>query len=327
MTILVTGGCGYIGSHIVLELLERGLDVIIVDNLCNSSLHPIHRVMKYTNKTADIYIQDLIDVHKLRHIFRRHKIDMVIHMAGLKAVGESYTNPLMYYNNNLRCTISLLEVMREFDVKNIIFSSSATVYGDPQFLPLTEEHPINPTNPYGQTKRMIEIILEDLYRADNTWNITILRYFNPVGAHPSGIIGDNPKKPNNLLPYVMNVLKLDMLHMTIFGADYDTKDGTGIRDYIHVQDLAFGHICAMNKTGLNIYNLGTGVGYSVMEVIEMVETVSDKKIPYKIGPRRKGDVATVYADPTKAERDLHWSTNHTLSSMCKDAVYFVRKRY
>jgi UDP-glucose 4-epimerase len=324
MSVLVTGGCGYIGSHIVLELLEKNTPVVVVDNLCNSTEEPVHKVSEYTGKTVQLYIFDVCDREKLSHVFEEHKIKSVIHLAGLKAVGESYDNPLMYYNNNLRCTISLLAVMEKHGVKNIIFSSSATVYGNPKFLPLTEDHPIGPTNPYGQTKRMIEQMLEDIHKADSTWNITILRYFNPVGAHPSGIIGDNPKQPNNLLPYVLKVITKELPHLNVFGNDYKTKDGTGVRDYIHVQDLALGHIQALNGKGLNVYNLGTGIGYSVMEVLKTIEKLLGKPIPYKNAPRRKGDVAIMYADARKAREKLGWTAHHSLPSMCCDALNYLR---
>lgn len=319
-TILVTGGAGYIGSHTIVELLNKDYQVVVIDNLCNSSLEAIKRVEKITGKEVKFYEGDIRDHELLENIFTNHKIDAVIHFAGLKAVGESCRIPLTYYENNINGTLVLLEVMKKHNCKTIIFSSSATVYGNPERLPLDEECHLSTTNPYGSTKLMLETILTDLYKADNTWKVILLRYFNPVGAHSSGEIGEDPQGiPNNLMPFVAQVAtgKLEKIH--VFGNDYDTQDGTGVRDYIHVVDLALGHIAALEHIkdpGVHIYNLGTGKGYSVLDIIHAFEKACGKTLPYVIDPRRPGDIATCYASAKKAERDLHWVAKYNLDDMC-----------
>ncbi|MEP2447314.1 MAG: UDP-glucose 4-epimerase GalE [Balneola sp.] len=324
MAILVTGGAGYIGSHTVLELLELGNEVIVVDNLSNSSKESLNRVESITGKSPIFYEQDLLDRAALENVFSSHKIDSVIHFAGYKAVGESVQKPMMYYQNNLDSTLILCEVMKKFDVKNLVFSSSATVYGDPESVPITEESSLSATNPYGRTKLFIEYILKDLYTSDDSWNIALLRYFNPVGAHKSGLIGEDPNDiPNNLMPYVSQVAVGKLKQLSVFGDDYPTPDGTGVRDYIHVVDLALGHLKAIDKLrsapGLVIYNLGTGKGTSVLDMIKAFENASGKKVDYKIGPRRSGDIATCYADPAKAEKELGWKAERGIKEMCEDA--------
>lgn len=324
MKVLVTGGAGYIASHTNLELLNAGYDVVVVDNLSNSSSESIKRVEKITGKSIKFYENDILDKDALINIFEQEKIDSVIHFAGLKAVGESCKIPLMYYKNNVAGTVNLLEVMDQFGVKNLVFSSSATVYGDPKSVPITEDFPLSATNPYGRTKLMIEDILRDLYKADNEWNIAILRYFNPIGAHESGEIGEDPNGiPNNLVPYIAKVAMGILDKINVFGNDYDTPDGTGIRDYIHVVDLAIGHIKAIeklkDKPGLVTYNLGTGRGYSVLEVIHNYEKACGKKLPYVITDRRPGDIAISYADPTKANRELGWKAERDIEQMCRDS--------
>jgi len=324
MAILVTGGAGYIGSHTVLELLELGNEVIVVDNLSNSSKESLNRVESITGKSPIFYEQDLLDKVALEKVFSSHKIDSVIHFAGYKAVGESVQKPMMYYQNNLDSTLILCEVMKKFDVKNLVFSSSATVYGDPESVPITEESSLSATNPYGRTKLFIEYILKDLYTSDDSWNIALLRYFNPVGAHKSGLIGEDPNDiPNNLMPYVSQVAVGKLKQLSVFGDDYPTPDGTGVRDYIHVVDLALGHLKAIDKLrsapGLVIYNLGTGKGTSVLDMIKAFENASGKKVDYKIGPRRSGDIATCYADPAKAEKELGWKAERGIKEMCEDA--------
>lgn len=324
MKVLVTGGAGYIASHTNLELLNAGYDVVVVDNLSNSSSESIKRVEKLTGKSIKFYENDILDKYALTHIFEQEKIDSVIHFAGLKAVGESCKIPLSYYKNNVAGTVNLLEVMDQFGVKNLVFSSSATVYGDPKTVPITEDFPLSATNPYGRTKLMIEDILRDLYKADNEWNIAILRYFNPIGAHESGEIGEDPNGiPNNLVPYIAKVAMGILEKINVFGNDYDTPDGTGIRDYIHVVDLAIGHIKAIeklkDKPGLVTYNLGTGRGYSVLEVILNYEKACGKKLPYVITDRRPGDIAISYADPTKANRELGWKAERDIEQMCRDS--------
>ncbi|OAN60828.1 UDP-glucose 4-epimerase GalE [Balneola sp. EhC07] len=324
MAILVTGGAGYIGSHTVLELLELGNEVIVVDNLSNSSKESLNRVESITGKSPIFYEQDLLDRAALENVFSSHKIDSVIHFAGYKAVGESVQKPMMYYQNNLDSTLILCEVMKKFDVKNLVFSSSATVYGDPESVPITEESSLSATNPYGRTKLFIEYILKDLYTSDDSWNIALLRYFNPVGAHKSGLIGEDPNDiPNNLMPYVSQVAVGKLKQLSVFGDDYPTPDGTGVRDYIHVVDLALGHLKAIDKLrsapGLVIYNLGTGKGTSVLDMIKAFENASGKKVDYKIGPRRSGDIATCYADPAKAENELGWKAERGIKEMCEDA--------
>jgi UDP-glucose 4-epimerase len=323
MTILVTGGAGYIGSHTCVELLEAGYDAVVVDNLSNSDRKSIERVEKITGKPLPLYTSDLLDIDALNRIFEKHTIDTVIHFAGYKAVGESVAKPLKYYENNLVGTIRLLQCMKEHNVKNIVFSSSATVYGDPHKVPITEDFPIQATNPYGRSKLMIEEILRDLYKSDSSWNIAILRYFNPVGAHKSGLIGEDPNDiPNNLVPYISQVAIGKLKELRVFGNDYPTPDGTGVRDYIHVIDLALGHIKAVEKIcqnpGLFTVNLGTGRGYSVLEMIKAFEKASGRKIPYIFTDRRPGDIAVCYADPTKAYELLGWKAERDIDEMCED---------
>ncbi len=324
MTVLVTGGTGYIGSHTCVLLLEAGHDVVVIDNLSNSSEKSLVRVEEITGKKAIFYKCDILDTEGMRKVFAAHKIDAVIHFAGLKAVGESVAIPLKYYDNNITGTLRLLEVMSEFDVKKMVFSSSATVYGVTDKMPLTEDLPTSANSPYGQTKLMIEQILTDLCVSDESWKITLLRYFNPVGAHESGKIGENPRGiPNNLMPYITQGASGKLEQLSIFGDDYPTKDGTGVRDYIHVVDLAGGHIKALDKLdsqkGVEIYNLGTGVGYSVLDLVHAFEEANDLKINYKIAPRRPGDVTVCYADASKAKRELGWSANKTVVDMCRDS--------
>ena len=319
--ILVTGGSGFIGSHTVVELLNKGDGVIVVDNLCNSSEESLRRVEKITGKKVKFYQTDIRDREGTEKIFRENKVDAVIHFAGLKAVGESCRIPLQYYENNIGGTVTLLEVMQKFGVKKIIFSSSATVYGTPEKLPLTEDcRTGGTTNPYGSTKYFLETVLTDLYKSDNEWNVILLRYFNPVGAHESGTIGEDPKGiPNNLMPYVAQVASGKLSCIQVFGNDYDTPDGTGVRDYIHVVDLALGHIAAIEycrEPGVHVYNLGTGHGYSVLDMIHAFEKACGKTLPYKICPRRPGDIAACYACPDKAEKELHWKAKYGIEEMC-----------
>lgn len=325
MTILVTGGAGYIGSHTVIELINNGYDVVVLDNFSNSSPKSIERLEQILGKKIKLYNADIRDKESLRKVFAEEKLDAVIHFAGLKAVGESVRMPLEYYENNISGTLNLLEVMREFGVKNIIFSSSATVYGDPAFVPITEECPKGQcTNPYGWTKSMLEQILMDVQHANPDWNVILLRYFNPLGAHKSGLIGENPNGiPNNLMPYVTQVAVGKLKELGIFGNDYDTPDGTGVRDYIHVVDLAEGHVAALKKIkencGLEIYNLGTGIGYSVLEIVKNFEEASGVKIPYVIKERRPGDIATCYASAKKAKDELGWEAKRGIREMCEDS--------
>ncbi|MCI8577232.1 MAG: UDP-glucose 4-epimerase GalE [Lachnospiraceae bacterium] len=325
-TILVTGGAGYIGSHTCVELLNVGHDVVVVDNLCNSSKESLKRVEEITGKPVSFYEVDLLDKKGLSQVFDNEKIDAVIHFAGLKAVGESVYKPLEYYHNNVTGTLILCDVMRKHGVKSIVFSSSATVYGDPAFIPITEECPKgNITNPYGRTKGMLEQILTDLHTADPEWKVMLLRYFNPIGAHKSGRIGENPKGiPNNLLPYITQVAVGKLVCLGVFGNDYDTPDGTCIRDYIHVVDLADGHVKALDKMageegGVWIYNLGTGTGYSVLDVINAFEEANDLKINYVFKERRAGDIPSCYADPAKAEKELGWKAVRGIREMCEDS--------
>lgn len=323
MRILVTGGAGYIGSHTCLELLQAGYEVIVVDNLSNSKEESLKRVQELTGKTLELYKVDLLDKDALKAVFDKSSIDAVIHFAGLKAVGESVIIPLRYYHNNVTGTLILCEVMGTHNVKNLVFSSSATVYGDPHKVPIKEDFPLSPTNPYGRAKLMIEDILRDLHCADEAWNIVLLRYFNPVGAHPSGRIGEDPNGiPNNLVPYIAQVAVGKLSELSVFGNDYPTRDGTGIRDYLHVVDLALGHIRALEKLtsnhGVVTYNLGTGRGNSVLEVVSAFEKASGKKIPYKIVARRAGDIASCYADPSEAKRELVWSADRDIDEMCAD---------
>ena len=325
MAILVTGGAGFIGSHTCVELLNAGYEVIVVDNLCNSSQESLRRVEKITGKSVKFYEADIRDTDTLNQIFDKESVECVIHFAGLKAVGESVAKPLEYYDNNISGTLRLCDVMRNHGVKNIIFSSSATIYGEPAFIPITEECPKGVcTNPYGWTKWMLEQILTDLHTADPEWNVVLLRYFNPIGAHKSGLIGEDPKGiPNNLMPYVAQVAIGKLECLGVFGNDYDTPDGTGVRDYIHVVDLAIGHVKALKKiqekAGVCIYNLGTGVGYSVLDMVHAFEEASGRKVPYQIKERRPGDIASCYSDAKKAEEELGWTAERGLKEMCEDA--------
>ena len=324
-TILVTGGAGYIGSHTCVELLNAGYDVVVVDNLCNSCRESLKRVEEITGKKLTFYEVDLLDEPALDAVFQNENIDAVIHFAGLKAVGESVYKPLEYYHNNITGTLILCDVMRRHGCKSIVFSSSATVYGNPAFVPITEECPKGEiTNPYGRTKGMLEQILTDLHTADPEWKVMLLRYFNPIGAHKSGRIGENPKGiPNNLLPYITQVAVGKLVCLGVFGNDYDTPDGTCVRDYIHVVDLAKGHVKAMKKLeakeGVSIYNLGTGVGYSVLDVLHAYEKACGKTLKYEIQPRRDGDIATCYSDCTKAKEELGWVAEKGIEEMCADS--------
>jgi len=327
MRILVTGGAGFIGSHTCVELLNQGHQVVVIDNLSNSQQEALTRVEKITGKTLQFHQLDLLDLSGLDRVFSKNRFDMVIHFAGLKAVGESVKIPLRYYENNVTGTINLLKAMTNRGVKNIVFSSSATVYGEPKTVPITEDFPLSATNPYGRTKLVIEQILGDLYTSDPAWNIAILRYFNPVGAHPSGLIGEDPQGiPNNLMPYISRVAVGKLEKLSVFGNDYPTPDGTGVRDYIHVDDLAKGHVAAVNKLtahpGLVIYNLGTGQGTSVLEMITAFEKASGKKIPYVIGPHRAGDIPACFADPSKAQKELGWKAEKSILDMCVDAWHW-----
>ena len=326
--ILVTGGLGYIGSHTVIELINNGYEVVIVDNLSNSKIEVLDKLKKITGKDIKLYIKDVCDKEALKEIFKENKIDAVIHFAGYKAVGESVEKPLMYYRNNIDSTLTLLEVMEEYSCYNIIFSSSATVYGKPKSLPIYEDFPLSTTNPYGTTKLFIENILNDLYVSNNKWNITILRYFNPIGAHESGLIGEDPNGiPNNLMPYIVKVAVGELDHLSVFGNDYDTIDGTGVRDYIHVVDLARGHVLALNNknNGLKIYNLGTGHGTSVLELVKTFEDVNDIKVKYEITKRRPGDIDACYASCDKAFKELGFKTEYDIKKMCHDAYNFIKK--
>lgn len=331
MKILVTGGTGYIGSHTVVELLNEGYEVVIVDNLYNSKKEVIDKIKNITNKEITFYEGDVCDKKILEEIFSNHKIDAVIHFAGFKAVGESVEKPLMYYRNNIVSTLSLCETMTKYNVKNIVFSSSATVYGVPEILPIQETFEIkHATNPYGETKIINEKILNDLHIADKNWNVALLRYFNPVGAHKSGLIGENPNDiPNNLMPFIVRVATGESKELSVFGNDYDTVDGTGVRDFIHVVDLAKAHIKAIEWTfkneGIDSFNIGTGHGYSVLELVKAFEEYNDVKIPYKIAPRRKGDVATCYADVSYANEKLNWKSIYEIEDMVKDAYKYALK--
>jgi UDP-glucose 4-epimerase len=324
MTILVTGGAGYIGSHTVVELLNADQDVIIIDNLVNSSIEALHRVEAITGKSVIFYQGDVLNKAFLQKVFTDHDIQSVIHFAGLKAVGESVAQPLRYYETNVSGTLVLCEVMAENNVKNLVFSSSATVYGDPASLPITEDFPTGATNPYGQSKLMVENILEDLHHSDPSWNIARLRYFNPVGAHASGLIGEDPNDiPNNLMPFIAQVAVGKRKKLSVFGNDYNTHDGTGVRDYIHVVDLAIGHLKALDKlntqSGIVTYNLGTGIGYSVIDMVKAFEKACGSTISYQIVPRRPGDIAACYADPLKAKTELGWQATHTLEDMANSS--------
>ena len=323
MKLLITGGAGYIGSHTCVELLNAGYGVAVVDNLANSKSAALERVREITGKDFSFRKVDLLDREALEKVFAEERPDGVIHFAGLKAVGESVAKPLEYYHNNIVGTINLLEMMRKYDAKKLVFSSSATVYGDPASVPITEAFPLSVTNPYGRTKLMIEDILRDLYRADDSWSIVILRYFNPVGAHESGRIGEDPAGiPNNLMPYISQVAAGKLKRLRVFGDDYPTPDGTGVRDYIHVVDLAKGHIAALKKlseNGIYTYNLGTGRGYSVLDAVKAFEKANGLEIPYDIVERRPGDIAECYADPALAEKELGWRAEKDLVDMCRDA--------
>ncbi|MBP7060112.1 MAG: UDP-glucose 4-epimerase GalE [Lachnospiraceae bacterium] len=325
MAILVTGGAGFIGSHTCVQLLNAGYEVIVLDNLCNASEKSLDRVRELTGKDLKFYKGDILDRDILDKVFETENISSVIHFAGLKSVGESVKKPLEYYDNNITGTLTLVDVMRQHNVKNIIFSSSATVYGDPAEIPITEKCPKGQcTNPYGWTKSMLEQILTDIQHADNEWNVVLLRYFNPIGAHPSGRMGENPNGiPNNLMPYITQVAVGKLKELSIFGDDYDTTDGTGVRDYIHVMDLADGHVKALSKlakgTGLSIYNLGTGTGYSVLDIVHNFERATGIKIPYRVAPRRAGDIAVCYSNADKAKKELGWEAKYGILEMCRDS--------
>ena len=323
MKILVTGGAGYIGSHTIVELLNAGHDVVVVDNLSNSKEESLKRVREITGRDFLFYEADLCDKPALREIFSSHAIEAVIHFAGLKAVGESVQKPLEYFSNNVYGTLCLCEVMRDNNVKKIVFSSSATVYGDPHKVPITEDFPLSATNPYGRSKLFIEEILRDLHVSDSSWDIILLRYFNPVGAHSSGMIGEDPNDiPNNLVPYISQVAIGKLERLSVFGNDYPTHDGTGVRDYIHVVDLAVGHVRAIDKieskTGIRVYNLGTGTGYSVLEMVEAFKKASGRDVPYRIVERRPGDIAECFADPALAKEELNWAAQKGIDEMCTD---------
>ena len=332
MKILLPGGAGYIGSHTAVELLNAGREIVIIDNFSNSKKEILDKIRKITGKDFKFYEMDYLDKEKLDKVFEENEIDAVLNFAGYKAVGESIQKPIEYYKNNISGCLELLETMKKHGVKKFIFSSSATVYGDPETIPITEECKTGgTTNPYGTSKLFIEQILKDLYKSDNTWDICILRYFNPVGAHESGLIGEEPQGiPNNLMPYVARVAAGKLKELSVFGNDYDTKDGTGVRDYIHVVDLAKGHVAALEKLdkenkGLFIYNLGTGKGYSVLDMVKGFEKATGKKVPYKIAPRRAGDIATCYADPKKAKEELGWEAEKDINDMCKDSWEYIQK--
>lgn len=323
LAVLITGGAGYIGSHTCVEMLEEGYEIIVLDNFMNSKPEVINRIEKITGKNVKVYQVDLLDEAYVERVFSENKIEAVIHFAGYKAVGESVKQPLRYYYNNLMSTIILCEVMKRHDVKKLVFSSSATVYGNHNRLPISEDFPLSAVNPYGRTKLMIEDMLRDLYESDNSWSISLLRYFNPIGAHSSGMIGEDPYGiPNNLMPYIAQVAVGKLKELNIFGNQYPTKDGTGVRDYIHVVDLAMGHIHALRKvlktTGVDAYNLGTGKGYSVLEMVTEFEKASGKKINYKIVSPRRGDAAICYAEPFKAQLELGWVAEKSLKEMCED---------
>lgn len=331
MAILITGGAGFIGSHTAVEFLNAGYDVVIADNYVNSSPKVLDRIREITGKEFRAYEVDLCDKEALRRVFVENPdIDSAIHFAGLKAVGESVAQPGRYYRNNLLSTLNLVELMAQYNAKRIVFSSSATVYGSPKTVPIREDFPLSTTNPYGETKLMIERILKDVWFADKDWSVSILRYFNPIGAHKSGLIGENPRGiPNNLLPYVAKVAAGQLPFLQVFGDDYDTPDGTGVRDYIHVVDLAKAHLKALQRadkvTGVEYYNIGTGVGYSVLDIVHAYEKASGLKVPYKIVARRPGDIATCYADPTKAAEILGWHAEFGIEDMCRDMANWQKK--
>lgn len=327
--ILVTGGTGFIGSHTTVELLDAGYEVVIIDDLSNSKCEVLDKIEAISKKRPSFYEGDVRDKELLNKIFADHKIDAAIDFAAYKAVGESVAKPLMYYQNNLNCLMTLCEVMQEHDCKNLVFSSSATVYGDPEKMPITEDSPLSTTNPYGTTKLYGEQILRDLHVSDPAWSIAILRYFNPIGAHESGLIGENPNDiPNNLMPYICKVANKELPYLNVFGDDYATPDGTGVRDYIHVVDLAKGHISALeaicNTHKISAYNLGTGTGYSVLDMVNAYSQINDVEVPYKIVARRPGDIAECYADTEKAAKELHWRAEKDLTQMCKDAYRFIQ---
>lgn len=333
MAILLPGGAGYIGSHTAIELLKEGKEIVIIDDFSNSNPQVLEAIKKITGKDFKFYEMDYKDKEKLEKVFQENKIEAVINFAGFKAVGESVEKPIEYYTNNIAGALVLLDTMRKYKCKKFIFSSSATVYGEPEKIPLTEDCKTGgTTNPYGTTKLFIEQILKDIYASDNEWDICILRYFNPVGAHESGLIGEEPQGiPNNLMPYIVRVASGKLQELSVFGDDYDTPDGTGVRDYIHVVDLAIGHLKALNKIeregkGLYIYNLGTGTGYSVLDMVKAFEKTTGKKVAYKIAPRRAGDIATCYADPQKAKEELGWETTKTLEDMCQDSWNYIEKQ-
>ena len=326
MSILLPGGAGFIGSHTAVELLNAGKEVIIIDNFSNSKPEVLEAIKKITGKDFKFYNIDYMDREKLEEVFEENEIEAVLNFAGYKAVGESVKEPIKYYTNNISGALVLLDTMKKYNVKKFIFSSSATVYGEPEKMPITEECKTGgTTNPYGTTKLFIEQILKDIYASDNTWDICILRYFNPIGAHESGLLGEDPQGiPNNLMPYIVRVAAGELKELSVFGNDYKTHDGTGVRDYIHVVDLAKGHVLALNKLekegqGLYIYNLGTGTGYSVLDIVKAFEKATGVKVPYKIAPRRPGDIAMCYADPTKAYKELGWKATKTLEDMCRDS--------
>lgn len=329
MKILVTGGTGFIGSHTCVELLNAGYDVIIIDNLSNSKKEVVNYIKEITKKDVSFYENDVCDKTALRKIFKKHNIDAIIHFAGYKAVGESVQNPIMYYRNNIDSTLSLIEVANEFNVKKLVFSSSATVYGKPKALPIKEDFELSTTNPYGTTKLIIEGILKDLYNSDNEWSIALLRYFNPIGAHESGLLGENPNGiPNNLMPYIIKVATKELDCLGVFGNDYNTHDGTGVRDYIHVVDLAKGHVKAieriLNTHECDAYNLGTGNGYSVLDLVNTFMKVNNIDVKYEIKSRRPGDIDACYADPSYALEKLNWKAEKNIEEMCKDAYNFVK---
>ncbi len=333
MAILLPGGAGYIGSHTAIELLKEGKEIVIIDDFSNSNPQVLEAIKKIAGKDFKFYEMDYKDKEKLEKVFEENKIEAVINFAGFKAVGESVEKPIEYYTNNIAGALVLLDTMRKYNCKKFIFSSSATVYGEPEKIPLTEDCKTGgTTNPYGTTKLFIEQILKDIYASDNEWDICILRYFNPVGAHESGLIGEEPQGiPNNLMPYIVRVASGKLQELSVFGDDYDTPDGTGVRDYIHVVDLAIGHLKALNKIeregkGLYIYNLGTGTGYSVLDMVKTFEKTTGKKVAYKIAPRRAGDIATCYADPQKAKEELGWETTKTLEDMCQDSWNYIEKQ-
>lgn len=325
MKVLVTGGCGYIGSHTVCELLKNNYEVVIIDNFSNSKKDVMTKIETLTGKSAKLYVGDVCDKSLLEEIFSKEKIEAIIHFAGYKAVGESVQKPLMYYENNLISTLYLLEIMNKYDCKKFIFSSSATVYGTPKELPIEESFPLSTTNPYGTTKLMIEMMLKDIYKANPDMSITILRYFNPIGNEETGLLGESPNGiPNNLMPYIVRVATGKLECLSVFGDDYDTKDGTGVRDYIHVVDLAKGHVLALEKAkDLSIYNLGTGEGYSVLDLVKTFERVNNVKVNYKIVGRRAGDIAACYADNTKAREELGFAPSKTLEDMCRDSYTYI----